>query len=274
MEEAEPWGQCQPRGMAALAFFTLKHRLVRGALKRPVYRYIQSRCKAQDVEFEGVRLRCHISDNGPERFIIFQERRSSWDALRMSTDVLEPGDTFVDVGANFGLFSTVAAKKVGATGRVVSIEPHPEMARRLRFNVGINGFDQVTVFEAAVGDQPGQGVLYVNKASFAESSLQATANINGNIHSEIAVPIYPLLKIVEDAKLSQIDSLKIDIEGYEDKALVPFFQAAPRALWPKRVLVETIHTRNWGTDCVAYMIESGYRKVHQTKSDALLVLGH
>jgi FkbM family methyltransferase len=272
MEEAEPWGQCRPRGMAAVAFYALKHRVVRGALKPPVYRYIQRRCKAQDVEFEGVKLRCHISDNGPERFVIFQERRSSWDALRMSTDELKPGDTFVDVGANFGLFSTVAAKKVGATGRVISIEPHPEMARRLRFNIDINGFDQVTVFETAVGDQPGQGVLYVNKGSFAESSLQATANLSGNIHSEVLVPISPLLKIVEDAKLSRIDALKIDIEGYEDKALVPYFETAPRSLWPRRALVETIHTRDWATDCVARMVQLGYQKEHQTKSDVLLVL--
>lgn len=273
MAQAEPWGQCQPRGIAALAFYALKYRLVRGALKRPVYRFVQSRCEAQDVEFEGVRLRCHISDNGPERFVIFQERRSSWDALRLSTDVLRPGDTFVDVGANFGLFSTVAASKVGAAGRVLSIEPHPEMARRLRFNVGLNGFDQVTVVEAAVGDGEGEGVLYVNKASFAESSLKATSNLDGQVHAEVRVPIRPLLKIVEDAGLSRIDSLKIDVEGYEDKALVPFFDSAPRSLWPRHALVETIHVRDWETDCVADMVARGYEVAHRTKSDTLLVLG-
>lgn len=272
MARSEPWGQCRPRGVAAIAFYALKHRFVRGSFKRPVYRFIQRRCEAQDVELEGVRLRCHIADNGPERFVIFQEHRSSWEALRLSTETLQPGDIFVDIGANFGLFSTVAASKVGAAGRVLSIEPHPEMAKRLRFNVGLNGFDQVTVVEAAVGDQEGTAVLYVNKASFAESSLLATANIEGRIHGEIPVSVHPLLKIVEEAKLSRIDSVKIDVEGYEDKALVPFFRSAPRALWPRRALIETLHAGTWETDCVADMLARGYQVAHKTKSDTLLVL--
>ncbi|MCC7252731.1 FkbM family methyltransferase [Hyphomicrobium sp.] len=272
MEEAAPWGQCHPRGMAALAFAALKHRLVRGALKKPVYRFIQQRCPAQDVEFQGLKLRCHISDNGPERFVIFQERRSAWDALNMSVDRLRPGDTFVDVGANFGLFSAMAAKKVGAEGRVVSIEPHPELVRRLKFNMDANGFRHVTIFESAVGDKTGEAVLYANTSSFAESSLRADATQPRKDQKATAVPIATLLDIVERAGLSRIDALKIDIEGYEDRALVPFFDTAPRGLWPKRLLLETIHADDWATDCVSKLVGCGYAIERRTQSDALLVL--
>jgi FkbM family methyltransferase len=259
--------------MAALAFSALKYRLVRGALKKPVYRFIQQRCPAQDVEFEGIRFRCHIADNGPERFVIFQERRTAWDALRMSTDELRPGDTFVDVGANFGLFTTVAAKKVGASGRVVAIEPHPVLIRRLKFNIAANGFDQVTVVETAVGDQAGEATFYANMASFAESSLKLEAG-EAKKHQQQAtrVPVTTLLQIVEDAKLTRIDALKIDIEGFEDRALVPFFDTAPKALWPRRVLIEVIHAEDWAADCVAKMRACGYTVAGGTKSDAFLVL--
>lgn len=269
-QELQPWGQCRPHGMAGLAFAALRRRIVRGALKRPLYRYIQQRCPAQDVEFEGIKLRCHIADNGPERFVIFQERRSAWDALRMSTDALAPGDTFVDIGANFGLFSAVAAKKVGPTGRVVAIEPHPELVRRLKFNIHANGFEHVTIVETAVGDQTGEATLYVNTGSFAESSLKA--DVGRGSHRATRVPIATLAKIVDDAALSRIDALKIDIEGYEDKALVPFFETAPPSLWPRRVLVEIIHAKDWSTDCVARMLQGGYVLEHESKSDALLVL--
>jgi FkbM family methyltransferase len=273
MDEVKPWGECQPRGITALAFGALKHRVVRGSFKKPVYRFIQARCPAQDVLFAGIKLRCHIADNGPERFVIFQERRSSWDALRMSTDVLKPGDTFVDVGANFGLFSAVAAKKVGPSGRVVAIEPHPELIRRLRFNMTANGFDQVRVFPTAVGEEAGEAVLFVNTASFAESRLQAGAgDVPDSTERATPVPITPLAEIVADAGLSRIDSLKIDIEGFEDRALVPFFRSAPRELWPRRVLVETIHAAEWANDCVADMRARGYSLAHETKSDALLTL--
>jgi len=272
MDEAKPWGQCQPSGMAKLAFAALRHRLVRGGLKKPVYRFIQRRCPAQDVEFEGIKLRCHIADNGPERFVIFQERRKDWDALRSITDQLNAGDTFVDVGANFGLFSTVAARKVGPSGKVVSIEPHPELIRRLSFNVAANDFAQVVVVGNAVGDAPGEATLYVNTSSFAESTLMAGAGPAGDGQMAVRVPVKTLHQIVAGAGLSRIDALKIDIEGYEDRALVPFFETAPRQLWPKRALIEVIHAQDWGTDCVSRMAEAGYAVEHRTKSDVLLGL--
>ena len=272
MKDVKPWGQCQPHGTAALAFSALKHRLIRGQLKKPVYRFIQQRCPALDIEFEGIKLRCHISDNGPERFVIFQERRAAWDALRMSTETLRPGDTFVDVGANFGLFSAVAAEKVGPGGRVIAIEPHPELVRRLKFNVAANGFDQVTVVESAVGDQIGEATFYVNTASFAESTLKLGAVEAKNQHA-MRVPVTMLSKIVEEAGLSRIDALKIDIEGFEDRALVPFLETAPRAVWPQRVLLEVIHAADWAVDCIARMRDCGYAVVRENRSDALLVLG-
>lgn len=273
MDETMPWGACQPRGVTALAFAALKHRVVRGALKKRVYRFIQARCPAQDVTFEGIKFRCHIADNGPERFVIFQERRKSWDALRWSTDALKPGDTFVDVGANFGLFSAVAASKVGPSGKVLAIEPHPELVRRLRFNMTANGFDQVVIAASAVGEHVGEAVLLANTDSFAESRLQGRDG-DGPAADELAtpVPITPLAAIVADAGLTRIDALKIDIEGHEDKALVPFFRSAPQSLWPRQVLVETIHVSKWATDCVADMRARGYAVARETKSDALLAL--
>jgi FkbM family methyltransferase len=259
--------------MAALAFSALKHRLVRGVLKKPLYRFIQERCPAHDIEFEGIKLRCHISDNGPERFVIFQERRTAWDALRMSTETLRPGDTFVDVGANFGLFSAVAATKVGPGGRVIAIEPHPELIRRLKFNIAANGFNQVTVVESAVGDQIGEATFYANAASFAESTLKLGAEEAKKHQQAMRVPVTMLSKIVEQAGLSRIDALKIDIEGFEDRALVPFLETAPRAVWPRRVLLEVIHAADWAVDCIARMRDCGYAVVRENRSDALLVLG-
>ncbi|WP_072396151.1 FkbM family methyltransferase [Hyphomicrobium sp. CS1GBMeth3] len=271
MEVVKAWGECRPRGSAALAFAALKYRVVHGALKKPVYRFIQRRCPAQDVEFDGLKLRCHIADNGPERFVIFPERRAAWDALELSVGGLEPGDVFVDVGANFGLYSAMAAKRVGPSGRVVAIEPHPELIRRLKFNINANGFDNVTFFEAAVGADPGEATLYVNTSSFAESSLVAEGPNTRAALRATPVPVRTLHEIVETAGLTRIDSLKIDIEGYEDRALVPFLDTAPRHLWPRRVLVETIHTRDWATDCVARFLAGGYVLERETKSDALLV---
>src|SRR5262249_10578177 len=48
---------------------------------------------------------------------------------------LRPGDTFIDVGANIGYFSLLAAKRVGATGRVVAIEASPKIFSALQCNL-------------------------------------------------------------------------------------------------------------------------------------------
>src|SRR3954468_546190 len=52
--------------------------------------------------------------------------------------LLQRGDTFIDVGANEGYFSVVAARLVGPTGRVIAIEPQSRLARVLERNFAIN----------------------------------------------------------------------------------------------------------------------------------------
>jgi FkbM family methyltransferase len=68
---------------------------------------------------------------------------------------LRPGMVFFDLGANIGLYSLLAARIVGPTGRVYSFEPDPEVAARLRRNVAQNGFTNVTVVEAGVWSTSG-----------------------------------------------------------------------------------------------------------------------
>lgn len=267
MSVSKPWGECRPRGIAALAFAALERRIVRGALKRPLYRFIQRRCGAHDVEYRGLKFRCYIADNGPERFVIFQSRSGEREGLRLSTQHLRPGDTFVDVGANFGLFSAVAAQKVGPRGRVVAVEPLPELVERLRFNMRINEFENVAIYATAVGERTGEVVLYVSENSRAESSLVMSAG-----KTALTVPMMPLLEIVEDAGLSRIDAMKVDVEGYEDRVLIPFFKAAKRNLWPKCLYMETLHAKRWAIDCLKELAATGYRIERESTGDVQLLL--
>ena len=70
---------------------------------------------------------------------------------------LRPGDAVVDVGANIGLATLVAAKIVGPTGRIIAVEPHPRTFEYLRDNVQLNGLtDVVRLYCAALGEREGQ----------------------------------------------------------------------------------------------------------------------
>jgi predicted methyltransferase len=66
--------------------------------------------------------------------------------------VLKPGMNFVDVGANWGLFTLVAARSVGSAGRVVALEPDPRVLAKLKANVRRNELSQVKVLAVAAAD--------------------------------------------------------------------------------------------------------------------------
>ncbi|MYS71579.1 FkbM family methyltransferase, partial [Streptomyces sp. SID5926] len=66
---------------------------------------------------------------------------------------LRPGDGFVDVGANIGVFSVLAARLVGDAGRVVAIEASPDVHRRLVGNARLNGLGNIRALNAAVSDR-------------------------------------------------------------------------------------------------------------------------
>jgi FkbM family methyltransferase len=103
---------------------------------------------------------------GPARGLWFElNPRTGWnyrsghaDSLSQSliAERLKPGDVFYDLGANNGLFSLIAARVVGDSGKVISFEPDPVVATRLRRNIQRNGFHNVTVAESGVWSKSGK----------------------------------------------------------------------------------------------------------------------
>ncbi len=72
---------------------------------------------------------------------------------------VKPGDTFIDVGANIGLFTVEGALAVGPSGRVLSIEAAPTHAASVRKTCLINKFGNVEFFPVAVVEEDGQATL-------------------------------------------------------------------------------------------------------------------
>jgi len=125
-------------------------------------------------------------------------------------DTLKPGDTFVDVGANVGWFTLIAAKAVGPTGRVVAVEPEPRNAAKLRGNVAANGFGNVTVLEKAASDTPGTLSLHI--ADLGENHSVADLGYGRGTVSVEAVRL-------DDAITGPVRLIKVDVEGYEAQVL-------------------------------------------------------
>lgn len=135
--------------------------------------------------------------------------------LRFLESYLRPGDVFLDVGANIGLYSLVAAQRVGPLGRVCAFEPVPATAARLRQQLALNDLANITVEELAVGNAPGPVALYLPPAgNSGMASLYAYTN-------ELRPPI-SVAATTLDAYTSgwpAVRLIKMDIEGAEWLAL-------------------------------------------------------
>jgi FkbM family methyltransferase len=127
---------------------------------------------------------------------------------------LHPGDVFVDIGANVGVFSVKAAKEVGDSGVVVSVEPFIESARQLSRNISMNGYRNCRVRNVCVGQTTGQTTLFLHRNKPNSFSLLQDSGADS-----ISVLSVSLNDLCEWERLTRLDYLKIDAEGAEDVIL-------------------------------------------------------
>lgn len=130
--------------------------------------------------------------------------------------ILQEGDIAVDVGANFGWYSTLFAGLVGPSGHVFSFEPVVQTFSQLVRNIELNEVeDIVSVKNLAVGESAGW-VEMQNDAGGTQSALAYAVESKGGIGAVEMVALQDALA----QHRSGIALLKIDIEGFEEQALV------------------------------------------------------
>jgi FkbM family methyltransferase len=216
-----------------------------------------------DIDVFGRKLRVHPEDNVCEKRVLFTPQFFDPVELQVLASAIREGFTFVDLGANVGVYSLFVAGLAGRKARVLAVEPQPEIYRRLTFNVAANDLGTIQTMQCAVADRDGTLDLFIDRGNRGQSSI---AMVTGE---KVTVPCRTLESALVDAGFDRVDALKIDIEGAEDTVLVPFFATAPSRLWPSLILLETSSDR-WKLDCVALCIEHGYRETHRTRLNVVL----
>lgn len=127
---------------------------------------------------------------------------------------LNPGNIFFDVGANAGIFTIIAAKKVGLNGHVYAFEPGKRELELLKHNIAINNLTNVTVIETAITNKKGVTNFAISRDG-AMNSLAQTDHPKQQIESWQTIEITTLDNVLEELNISQVDFLKIDVEGAE-----------------------------------------------------------
>ena len=181
--------------------------------------------------WRGLKLRIHPDSRSAG--LALYTGLPEYDDMLFTARFLKPGDLMIDVGANVGLYSLLAAAEV-ADGRVIALEPHPLAAQRLRENVALNRLDNVDVQAAAVGAKAGIARL--------TADLDTTNYIvlEGNQRNSIDVPMVALDDVVAAGRTVAL--VKVDAEGFESAVVA----GAARMLRERSVIAWIVEVNGLG----------------------------
>ncbi|MEP3046938.1 MAG: FkbM family methyltransferase [Roseibium sp.] len=224
-----------------------------------------------DMEAEGLKFRIYPGENYDDRKILAKGRLPEREEHKLIAPHLGTGKIFVDVGANIGSYSIFAA---GFGADVLSIEANPQTADKLRFNVRANGLENVDIINTAVGPRLDKMPLWMEPSNFGFATFVkelTTGEWAGN-WSPTFVEVRPLTMITDDLGLTRIDVLKVDVEGFEDRVLLPFLRHADKSLWPRVILLETNCRPYWTEDCLPELANRSYEVTGQTNDNMVFEL--
>ncbi len=221
-----------------------------------------------DVIKLGSKMRLHLGDNACERRLMVTPQFFEPGDLAILERYIRPGFHFVDVGANIGTYSLFVAKRAGADAKIIAIEPQPKILKRLEENIAFNEVD-VKVFPVAVLGSAGDIELTVDENNYGFTSVHSGRKGRG-AQSTVTVQARPLIDIVTEAGMERIDAMKIDVEGAEDLALLPFMDNSPERLWPKLILVEH-NNQHWKRNVIEELASRGYREIPGATNNVALV---
>ena len=192
--------------------------------------------------------------------------------LRFLWRNLKPGAVFLDIGAHHGVYSVVAAKKLGANGVVAAFEPSVREYRRLRIHLRLNRLGSVRAEPLALGSAAcTQKFFQITNGDNTRGGFRPPASEDRV--SEISVETVRLDDYVSQFPLARVDFVKLDVEGGEREVL----QGASRVLTKFRPVficeVLDATTQAWGYKAreIIQMLESFDFTWFDIRSDGSLV---
>ena len=268
-----PFGSYKPSGMAAtLLALTQKTVFGRGHLRKAIGKYLRTKVTTPlDVQLWGRNARLHLQSNYSEMKAVLNPAQYSSSDFHFISKHLPPAGTFIDIGANAGMFSLYASSLLKRGGTVLAVEPQPEIFRRMKYNMTVaNNLAaegvRTALVQAAIGPEAGTAELAIPD-ELGQASLRT--EVGGD---KINVPMIPLGDLLRREGIAHVDVMKIDVEGFEDAVLQTFFEKEARALFPRAVLIEHCNSARWKWDCIAGMLKVGYVQAHRDKANVFLTL--
>jgi FkbM family methyltransferase len=166
-----------------------------------------------DIVREGLRWRLNPADF-VHADVFWLGRKDYYDVYHLQR-MLKPGDVCFDVGANFGYYSVALASRLNKKCVIHAFEPNPPTLARLRHHVAINGLDDVVhVHDIALSDQEGTAALATKAGNSGGTHIVASDA------TSILVRLSTLDAFCDEQRLTRLDAVKIDVEGFEERVLL------------------------------------------------------
>lgn len=171
------------------------------------------------IQVSGIKEKLPFNTHNPETELVSQQIHAQhcWEIHETHTllNILKPGQTLIDVGANIGYYSIVSAARLGKNGRVVSFEPDPQNFNLLLENIKQNHFKQIHAFNIGLSNQKTNLPLYRSADNRGDHRLFETPQ---HIASDvIALDSGDNVLLERNASISHltVHCIKIDTQGYE-----------------------------------------------------------
>jgi FkbM family methyltransferase len=174
---------------------------------------------------------------------------------------LGPGMTVLDIGAHHGLYTLLASKRVGPSGRVIAFEPSPRERTRLMRHLRINRCNNVDVEPFALSDRAGEASLFLVEGEHDWCNSLRAPNIDERT-STLRVELRRLDDVLQMLGEPRVDFIKLDVEGGE----LSMLQGARQLLKSDRrpvilAEVQDVRTAPWGypaREIVRFLADANY----------------
>ena len=204
-----------------------------------------------------------------DRALLFYPQLVDRKELEFLEKHLKTDSIFVDIGANVGMYSLVAANHI-RTGKIIAIEADHFNFQRLLKNIFLNSIQNIVAINKGVSDKSEILKLYLNERG--NRSGNSFLDVEPGLRQTISVECETLSTVLKECNIQNIDIMKIDIEGFEYKVLNNFFLEAFVDLYPTYIITEYHEGLKdlAGGSVIDLLINVGYKIIYKEDINYIL----
>lgn len=214
----------------------------------------------QIVEINGHKMQVRIGKNrdaaGIGQRLIFDHEFDPM-GTKVVKALVKHGMVFIDVGANVGYYTLLAAGLVGTKGKVYCFEPESKNYQDLLNNIILNQFENIHPYQVAVSNKDGEAQLFVSNVSSGRHSIA--------YDRKIKCKKVPVKTVCLDSIFSWADFIKIDTEGNDMQVI----EGAQKLINEETMVMMELYPE--GFEAVGYTTESAYDQLKSIFSHIYLV---